>query len=268
MPAVSVVVPCHNSAAYLRETVESAVAQTLPDLEIVLVDDGSTDGTRGIAAELARSATRPVRLVLQERGGVAAARNRGILEARGRYVLPLDADDLIDARMLEEAAAMLDADPAVSIVYTDRTDFGDIERTWQAGAFELPRLRYFNQIGYCSLFRRSLWEDLGGYRANVDGFDDWDFWLAAALRGHRAAHLPKAYHRHRRRADSLLWRLLPEYERLFARIVLNNAAAYSAAEVRQARRFLDEGVPSALLSSARFVFLARYYDGYPARAGG
>jgi glycosyltransferase involved in cell wall biosynthesis len=268
VPAVSVVVPCHNSAAYLRETFESVAAQTLADLEIVMVDDGSTDDTRALAAQLARSADRPVRLVLQERRGVAAARNRGILEARGRYVLPLDADDLIDPRMLEEAAAMLEADPAMSIVYTDRADFGDIERTWRAGAFELPRLRYFNQIGYCSLFRRTLWEELGGYRGNVDGFDDWDFWLAAALRGHRAAHLPKPYHRHRRRSDSLLWRLLPDYERLFARIVLNNAAAYSAAEVGEARRFLDEGVPSALLSSARFVFLARYYEGYPARAGG
>jgi hypothetical protein len=102
----------------------------------------------------------------------------------------------------------------------------------------------------------------------VDGFDDWDFWLAAALRGHRAAHLPKPYHRHRRRGDSLLWRLLPEYERLFARIVLNNSAAYSAAEVDEVRRFLDEGLPSSLLRSSRFVFLARYYEGYPVRREG
>jgi glycosyltransferase involved in cell wall biosynthesis len=263
--AVSIVVPCHNSARYLRETVESATAQTLADLEVVLVDDGSTDGTRSLAAELARSDGERVRLVCQDNRGVSAARNRGILEARGRYVLPLDADDLIDARMLEEAVAMLEASPAISIVYTDRADFGDVERTCPAGAFELPRLAYFNQIGYCSLFRRSLWEELGGYRGNVDGFDDWDFWLAAALRGHRAAHLPKPYHRHRRRADSLLWRLLPEYERLFARIVLNNSAAYSAAEVDQVRRFLDAGAPSSLLSASRFVFLARYYEGYPVR---
>jgi len=264
MAAVSIVVPCHNSERYLRETVESATAQRLRDLEVVLVDDGSTDGTRDLARELAQS-DRRVRLVCQDNRGVAAARNRGIAEANGRHVLPLDADDLIDARMLEEAVAVLDGDPAVSIVYTDREDFGDVERTCRAGIFDLPRLRYFNQIGYCSLFRRSLWQELGGYRGNVDGFDDWDFWLAAALRGHRGAHLPRPYHRHRRRADSLLWRLLPEYERLFARIVLNNSAAYSAAEVDQVHRFLDEGLPSSLLGASRFVFLARYYEGYPER---
>ena len=260
---VSVVIPCFNSSAFLAETVASVLAQTLRDCEIVFVDDGSTDDTRPIIEHLmAACADRPMHLVSQTNAGVAAARNRGIAEARGRYVLPLDADDLIAPTMLEECAVLLDADAEIAVVYTDRRDFGDVDGEWPAGKFALGHLKYFNQIAYCSLFRRSMWEDLGGYRVNVTGFDDWDFWVAAAARGYRGKHLPKPLLRHRRHRQSHLWRIVGEYERLHARIILNNRGAYSAAEVEIADRFLREGTASALLTSARIVFLGRYYAGY------
>jgi glycosyltransferase involved in cell wall biosynthesis len=265
--AVSVVIPCHNSARYLAETVASVVAQTLRRFEVILVDDGSTDGTRAlIEASIAAHPALPMRLVAQARGGVAAARNAGIAAARGRYILPLDADDLIAPEMLADCVRLLDADPTAGIACCDRQDFGDIEQVVEAGPFELQRLKYFNQVAYCSMYRRAVWEATGGYRGNVDGFDDWDFWIAAAARGVTALHLPRPHLKHRRRGDSFMWKLLGDYERLHARIILNNSAVYAPAEVRQAIDFLQDGKPSPLLRSARLLYLGRYYGGYPRRA--
>src|SRR3954468_2424350 len=107
-PVVSVVIPCHNSVPYLRETLNSAATQSLQALEIILVDDGSRDGTQDLIRSLAQAhADRSVRVILQERAGVASARNAGIAAARGRYVLPLDADDLIMPHMAEKCACLL-----------------------------------------------------------------------------------------------------------------------------------------------------------------
>lgn len=254
-PTVSIVVPCHNSAAFVRETAAAAFGQTLRELEVIFVDDGSSDDTAEVIGRLiAERPDRVARLIRQQDSGLAAARNRGIAEARGRYILPLDADDLIAPTMTSECAALLDAEPETAIVYTDRHDFGDVERTWQAGEFALERLKYFNQIGYSGLYRRSLWEAIGGYRANVSGFDDWDFWVAAAARGARARHVPKAHLHHRTRRGSLMWRILDDYERLHAQIVLNNREAYSEREIEQAICFLATGAPATFLRAARFVF--------------
>jgi glycosyltransferase involved in cell wall biosynthesis len=258
---VSVVIPCYNSSAFLTETVESVLAQTVSDMEIIFVDDGSVDDTRQLIASLISSnRNRHARLICQANGGVAAARNRGISEARGRFILPLDADDLIDPAMLEECSTLLDAESSLSLVYTDRQDFGDIEKIWTAGRYELQYLKYFNQIAYCSMYRKSMWQDIHGYRVNVSGFDDWDFWLAAALRGFQGRHVPKPLLKHRRRKDSYLWQILNQYGRLFAQIILNNAEAYSEAEVEMAYEFVAHGVVSPMLSTCKFVFLSRYYS--------
>ena len=262
--AISVVIPCHNSTAFLAETVESVLAQTLSDIEIIMVDDGSTDQTASwIENRILVNLDRDIRLVRQTNSGVAAARNRGISEARGRFIVPLDADDLIAPTMLNESAELLEADPDLGVVYTDRQDFGDIEKVWTAGQFDLQHLKYFNQIAYCSMFRKSMWEEIQGYRSNVNGFDDWNFWLSAALRGFKGKHLPKPLLRHRRRKDSYLWRILDQYERLFAQIILNNRAAYSDTEVVMAERFISCGEASSMLRSSRFIFMSRYFEGYP-----
>ena len=243
---------------------ESVQAQTLPDIEIVFVDDGSRDTTVDEIRQIISGAAHgSMKLICQRNAGVAAARNRGIAEAQGRYILPLDADDLIEPTMLEECFARLEADSELAIAYTDRHDFGDIDRDVEAGVFELERLKYFNQLSYCSLFRKSLWTAIGGYRVTVSGFDDWDFWIAAALRGCRAAHIARPLLKHRRRRDSALWSLLDSYEGLFARIMLNNADAYSREELEAARKCDLNKESSPILKASKFVYLNRYYEGYP-----
>ena len=262
---VSVIIPCHNSATYLEETARSVLAQSLDGIEMVFVDDGSSDNTVStIEALIASVPHARCRLLIQPQSGVAAARNTGIRASSGRYVLPLDADDLIEPLMLEDCVRILEQRPDASIAYTNRRDFGDFDRVWTAGSFEIGRLKYFNQLTYCAVFRRTLWESVAGYQSNVDGFDDWDFWIACAAQKATALHVPHPYVLHRRRRDSRLWTLIDQYEQLFAQIILNHPDVYSAREIDDARRFLSEGKVSSTLRLSRVIFREHYYNPYSA----
>jgi len=121
-PTISVVIPSYNCAPFLRETVESVLSQTYPPIEILIVDDGSTDGSSDIACEFGD----PVRVITQPNSGVSVARNRGIDEAQGEWIAFVDADDLWEPTKLErqmETLATEGADDAVCL-YTDFYRFG------------------------------------------------------------------------------------------------------------------------------------------------
>jgi glycosyltransferase involved in cell wall biosynthesis len=98
-PLVSVIIAAFNAAAHIEETCRSALSQTHTALEVIVVDDGSTDDTAAIVERIARTDPR-VRLFRQVNRGVAAARNAAIAEAKGEFIAPLDADDIGDARKL------------------------------------------------------------------------------------------------------------------------------------------------------------------------
>src|SRR5689334_7548849 len=118
MPMVSAVVPAYNAEATLRETLESVRSQTHERLEIIVVDDGSTDGTVAIV-EAQQQIDPRIRLIRQKNAGVATARNAGAAAAKGAYLAPVDADDLWHPTKIErQLAAFAHAGPEVGLVYT------------------------------------------------------------------------------------------------------------------------------------------------------
>jgi GT2 family glycosyltransferase len=210
IPAVSIVIPCYRQAAFLADAVESVTRQTFTDWEIIVVDDGSPDDTAEVAARLITThAGSRIRLIRQPNGGVAAARNAGVRAARGRYILPLDADDMIAPTMLEEAVEVLDSRPDVAIVYTDLQRFGAATERIIASDLDPIILPEANQLNYCALYRREVWESVGGYDPEmVHGHEDWDFWVGAIERGYGAVRIPAALFLYRigpgvRSADAL-----------------------------------------------------------------
>ena len=100
MPEVSVIIPIYNTAAYLRKALDSICDQTLKELEIILIDDGSTDGSRGIIEEYAERDAR-IRWYAQPNQGLSVARNRGLLHATGKYIYFMDSDDMLDTQALQ-----------------------------------------------------------------------------------------------------------------------------------------------------------------------
>src|SRR4028118_1383709 len=111
----SVVIPCYNQARFLGEAIESVLSQTYTDFEVIVVDDGSTDDTAEVASSYAAEDAR-VRLVRQENRGLAGARNRGLAESRGEYVVFLDSDDRLAEEALEVGVRELDAHPECAFV--------------------------------------------------------------------------------------------------------------------------------------------------------
>ena len=179
---MTVVIPAHNATAFLGEALRSALDQTFEDLEIVVVDDGSTDATAALAASFGEV----VRVILQPNRGPAAARNRGIREARGRFIAFLDADDLWDAEMVSSQVAALEADPAIGLVstncwYTDGRRLVPVVRTAQRIAHSghvYRRLVRENFIVTSTVMaRRECLDAVGGFDEALHVSEDYDLWL-------------------------------------------------------------------------------------------
>jgi len=198
---VSIVIPCHNAGTYLAETVQSALDQTLQDVEIVIVDDGSTDL---VTLQLLDSMTDPrARVFRQSNAGPAAARNRAIREAHGEYILPLDADDLLEPTYAAKAASVLDAQPDVGIVYCQAAKFGVEDVPWELPEFSPDELVLGNVIFASAMFRKVDWESVGGFDEGLrHGMEDYDFWIRLVHAGSRVVRLPEALFRYRIREGS------------------------------------------------------------------
>ena len=177
MPRVSVIIPCFNQGEYVRDAVESVAAQSYTSFEIVIVNDGSTDPET--IAVLDALSYPSMRLVHTANEGLASARNTGIREAIGEYILPLDADDRIGYRYLEKGVAVLDSHSDVGFVYCLGELFGSARGKFYLNNATLREMLLDSRIFCSALFRKSDWAATGGYNPNMTyGWEDWDFWLS------------------------------------------------------------------------------------------
>lgn len=190
MAKVSVVIPCYNMGEFIEEAVDSVLCQTFTDYEIIIVNDGSDEHATNLKL---KDFARPSTTVLHTSNrGVSAARNLGIAEATGRYILPLDADDRIAPTYLEKGVEQLDHSPETGIVYCEAGAFGGASGSWNLPEFSLPHLLLDNLIFSSALFRRSDWQLAGGYRENMrHGWEDWDFWLSMMELGIGVYRIPE-----------------------------------------------------------------------------
>jgi len=200
-PAVSVVITCFNLGQYLDDAVESVLAQTFQDFEILIVDDGSTDET---AAKLASCAWPKTRVVRTENRGLSAARNTGIRNTTGGLLCMLDADDCLEPTYLEKSVAALREDSSLTFVSHWLRAFGDETWEWTPRECDLRAFFPANPINGAALFRREAWATAGGFdEAMREGLEDWDFWLTIVERGGRGRILPEFLFRYRRRKGSM-----------------------------------------------------------------
>jgi len=229
-PAVSVVIPCHGQADFLTEAVTSVVDQTFDDWEIVIVDDGSPDDTAAVAATLIGTHPgRRIRLIRQVNTGLAAARNAGIAASSGRYILPLDADDILMPEMLAKTVELLDAEPRLAIAYTDQHQFGAVSRVVRVADWDTDLQRRRNLFAATALFRREVWDAVGGYDPAMGrGYEDWDFWLGAAERGFVGRRIPEALFGYRIKASSMHVTARGSHGELVEQIRVKHAAWYAS----------------------------------------
>jgi glycosyltransferase involved in cell wall biosynthesis len=204
-PAFSAVIPAYNAEATLRSAAESVLGQTNDDLELIIVDDGSTDATPAVAAELVRSDPR-VRVIRQENQGLAGARNVGIEQSRAAYIAFLDSDDLWMPTFLQRMGGALADDPDAGFAYTDGWVLDDetnrIRRTSvmarQRPPVPPPRepeeflfeLAQRNFIPAEAMVRRTALEGVGVFEPTLKAVEDYDLWLRMLAAGYRGVRPP------------------------------------------------------------------------------
>jgi GT2 family glycosyltransferase len=205
-PLISVLIPVHDPPPHmLEEAIASVRAQTFTDWELCLVDDGSTDPQ--IIAALRRHAASDPRIHLKRRehaGGIATATNAALDLATGQYIALLDHDDTLAPDALQHVADRIATDPDLDMIYSDEDVVGDgglIERHPKPGwsPEHMSALMYTCHLG---VYRRTLAVDLGGFRSQFDGCQDYDFVLRLMERTDRIAHIPRILYHWRAHASS------------------------------------------------------------------
>jgi glycosyltransferase involved in cell wall biosynthesis len=195
---VSVIIPCYKQAEYLPDCIESVRKQTYKEIEIIVVDDGSPDTTAEIAAQF------PVKLIRQSNKGLANARNAGIMNARGQYILPLDADDKLHPDCITELVRVAKATQADIIAPSMRTFGTSDETVILMAAPTLEDFRTGNRIPYASLIRKSALLEVGGYSSRMErGWEDYHLWFNLLTRGKRIVTIPQPLFMYRTKEESM-----------------------------------------------------------------
>lgn len=197
---ISVIMPCYNQAQYLSEALESVMNQTYPHWECIIIDDGSTDGTKDIASDYCKKDNR-IKYMFQENQGVVAARNNAIKISRGEYLLPLDGDDKIAPSFMEKTLHVLQTSSSdVKVAYSKIERFGIINQPFPLPHFSRLTLLNTNCLVCTALFRREDYDKTGGYNPNMkSGFEDWDFWLSMFEQGGTAVCIPEVLFYYRKK---------------------------------------------------------------------
>ena len=211
VPLVSVIIPAYRAAQSIAATLDSVLAQTFQDFEVIVVNDGSPD-RKELEKVLGPYRDRIIYLS-QENQGPAGARNTGIQIARGEYVALLDADDLWDPEHLQAQLAVLGADPSIDMVYADARIIGDVPEQGRTvmelcpseGAITFERLVMRQcTVHICvSVARRKTLLDAGLFDPEFRGTEDIDMWLRIVRRGGRIAYQRRVLGRYRRQRGSL-----------------------------------------------------------------
>ncbi|WP_289663010.1 glycosyltransferase family 2 protein [Flavobacterium panacagri] len=184
---VSIIVPCYKQAHFLKDSLQSVLDQNYSAWECLIVNDGSPDNVSEIAQQWINKDSR-FKYLEKQNGGLSSARNFGIKNSKGSYILPLDADDILHQDYLKKTVFEIEQNESIAIVSSYSRFF---IKEKQNIVYELkPKgnscvdLLYVNQLVATSLYRKEYWEEVGGYDESMKkGFEDWEFWIAITKKG-------------------------------------------------------------------------------------
>jgi hypothetical protein len=222
---VSVIITCYNDGQYLQEAIDSVLAQTWPNFEIIVVDDGSTDRfTQQVLQNLHHER---IRVFHKENGHLSSARNFGVIRSSGNFFIPLDADDKLHPTFIERAYHILSTDPGIAAVSSWAQHFGvksDVKVLEGGGLINF--LRYNNCVA-CALIRKEVWEQNHGYDERMkDGFEDWEFWINTTKKGWRVFVIPEPLFYYRIKKQSMVTDTVTKRPEIYNFIIYKHRDVY------------------------------------------
>jgi glycosyltransferase involved in cell wall biosynthesis len=201
-PDISIIIPCYNDADYLPECIQS-IPQSMDgiSMEVILVNDGSTEPRM---LQLLKELEIRYTVIHQPNSGAAVARNTGIAASKGKYILPVDADNRIVPDLIKKSLALLNSSSQIDIIYTDAYLLGEETGVRTVGLFDAQRLLTGNYIDTCAVFRREVWEQTGGYDVSLSRltYEDWEFWIHAYEKGFQFYYIPEPLYYYRVKPSS------------------------------------------------------------------
>lgn len=210
---VTIAIPCYKQAQYLPDAITSALSQTYKDIEVIVVNDGSPDDTKEVAERF------PVKVVNQVNKGLASARNAAIMNMRGQYFLPLDADDILMENCVEELVRVAKATQAEVIAPSFKTFGTSSETVILMASPELSDFRTANRIGYFSMIKRTALQEVGGYSPKmVEGYEDLHLWVNLLTRGKTIVTVPQPLVLYRTKKESMWTESLKHHKKLMDQI--------------------------------------------------
>lgn len=241
-PTVSILIPTYNYACFLPQAIDSALAQTVKPLEIVVADDGSTDDTAAVVARYGAAVT----YRRFNHSGACGIRQAMFQELKGEWFLNLDADNWIEPDFLEKALAVVAAhrgEDRFAFVYSDYRRFGEKNGLVEVPEFEVARLKRGNYLDMNSLIRLEPVRQVGLDLRFSDGQEDYDLFISLVEMGYFGARLPGGLLHYRVHAGSLCDAARKEYRQVeFAeRILAKHAAWFSGPEAETLRRNARRG---------------------------
>ena len=242
LPKVSIIIPCYNHGKFIKEAIHSVETCAEKDLyEIIILNDGSTD--EYTIEQLKKLSAEGYHVINQQNMGLGAARNNAIKQAKGKYILPLDSDNKIRPEYIYESIKILDIQEHISVVYSDAISFGESSKKLIPGEFNLQKLMIENYIDACAVYRKSVWEKIGGYDEHmpVMGMEDWDFWLNISLQGYDFHYVSETLFEYRVAKDSMITSLHS-----------NNAVVLEAYMQKKYKKYLNRNyINETLLKAGR-----------------
>ena len=177
-PKVSVIVPCYNQEKFVEETLESIRKQSYKNIECIVVNDGSLDNSLDRIIQFCSKDSR-FSYIDKKNEGVSIARNTGISQCSGKYILPVDADDIIAEDYIKECVSILESHPEYKVVYCRAQKFGEVNYEWILPTYSIEKELCRNCIFCSAMFRKEDFDKSPGYNPNMkEGFEDWDFWIS------------------------------------------------------------------------------------------
>jgi len=199
---ISIIIPCYNDAQYIEQSVNSALSQTYLHKEVIVVDDGSNDETKAVLKNLAPQITK---LITQENQGQSNARNAGIKEAKGAYILVLDSDDYFEPTFCEKAMEVFESRKDVKLIssFVNKLNDGKIIDIFKSHGGNISQFLSNNQATGGCAFIKSDFERVNGYDESMrKGFEDWEFYIRLLKDGGEAYVIKEPLFNYRLRNDS------------------------------------------------------------------